>query len=252
MKIVLIHGQNHKGSTWNVANILLENMTCDKEIKEFFLPRDLNHFCMGCYSCLECREKCPYWEEKKPIDEAIAEADLLIFTTPNYCMMPSAPMKAFLDLFFTNWLSHKPQESMFQKRAVVISTAAGAGAGKTTKLVANNLINWGIPEVMTYGISANAMNWGMVPDKKKAKIQRDMKRLASKLSKNTAVHVGLKTRILFWFYGGMQSANWGASPSEKEYWESRGWLNGEKPWKQEKGRLGQKISRGSAIGEKGL
>lgn len=55
MKIVLIHGQNHKGSTWNVSNILLQNISCEKEVTEFFLPRDLNHFCTGCYSCLESR-----------------------------------------------------------------------------------------------------------------------------------------------------------------------------------------------------
>lgn len=62
-------------------------------------------------------------------------------------------------LFFTNWLSHKPHETMFKKRAVVIATAAGAGAGKATKLVADNLSNWGIPEIIRYGISVNAMNW---------------------------------------------------------------------------------------------
>lgn len=231
MKIVLIHGQNHKGSTWNVANLLVQKITGEKEVKEFFLPRDLNHFCVGCYSCLEGREKCPFWEDKQPMDEAMNEADLLILTTPNYCMMPSAPMKAFLDLFFTNWMSHKPQESMFQKRAVVISTAAGAGADKAAKLVANNLTNWGIPEVTCYGLSVNAMNWEMVPEKKKAKIEKDMDRLAAGLSGKTAVKAGIKTRFLFWMFGGMQKANWGASPSEKEYWERRGWLTGTKPWK---------------------
>lgn len=231
MKIVLIHGQNHKGSTWNIANLLFQKITGEKEVKEFFLPRDLNHFCVGCYSCLEGREKCPFWEDKQSMEEAMKEADLLILTTPNYCMMPSAPMKAFLDLFFTNWLSHKPQESMFRKRAVVIATAAGTGAKKSAKLVANNLTNWGIPEVTCYGISVNAMNWEMVPEKKKAKIEKDMNRLAAKLSGKAAVKVGIKTRFLFRVFGGMQKANWGASPSEKEYWESRGWLTGTKPWK---------------------
>ena len=165
MKIVVIHGQNHKGSTWNVANILLQDITGEKEVKEFFIPRDLNHFCTGCYSCLESRKNCPFWEDKKPINDAMKEANLLILTTPNYCMMPSAPMKAFLDLFFTNWLAHKPYEEMFKKRAVVISTASGAGAGKASKLVASNLLNWGIPEVITYGISVNAINWKMLPDR---------------------------------------------------------------------------------------
>ena len=83
MKIVMIHGQNHKGSTWNVANTLINNITCEKEVEEFFLPRDLDHFCLGCYRCIEGRDKCPYWEEKKRIDDAILTADLLILTTPN-------------------------------------------------------------------------------------------------------------------------------------------------------------------------
>ena len=52
-----------------------------------------------------------------------------------------------------------------------------------------------------------------------------------KLVQRKSVKVGIRTRFLFWFYGGMQKANWGASPSEKEYWESRGWLNGVKPWR---------------------
>ena len=59
MKIVMIHGQNHKGSTWNIANLLLQKLPGEKEVKEYFLPRDLNHFCSGCYACLEARERVP-------------------------------------------------------------------------------------------------------------------------------------------------------------------------------------------------
>lgn len=231
MKIVLIHGQNHKGSTWNTANILLNNITCDKEIEEFFLPRALDRFCLGCYKCIDGREKCPFWEEKKRINDAILNADLLIFTTPNYCMMPSAPMKAFLELFLTNWMSHKPYKEMFSKRAVVITTTAGTGANKAAELVADNLSHWCIPEVIRYGVQVQAMNWDMVPEKIKQKINRDMQRLGARLSKNKKVHIGIKTRFNFWLGCSMQKANWGASKSEKEYWEKQGWLNGVKPWK---------------------
>lgn len=232
MKIVIIHGQNHKGSTWNIGNLLVQKIAGEKEIKEYFLPRDLNHFCAGCFACLEARERCPYWREKEPMFQDMREADLLILTSPNYCMMPSAPMKAFLDLFFTNWMSHKPMREMFSKRAVVISTAAGAGAKKTAKLLADNLTNWGIPRVIRYAAVVNAMNWGMVPPKKKAKIEKDMEKLAKKLSHCGKVSVGIKTRVLFWFYGGMQKAGWGASPAEKQYWAENGWLSGGKPWKK--------------------
>ena len=231
MKIVIINGQNHKGSTWNIANLLLQKLPGEKEVKENFLPRDLNHFCSGCYACLEARERCPYWREKEPMLHQMRETDLLILTSPNYCMMPSAPMKAFLDLFFTNWMSHKPLREMFSKRAVVISSAAGAGAKKSAKLIGNNLANWGIPEIHLYAAVVNAMNWDMVPSGKKARMEKDMDKLARQLSRRGKVTVGLKTRILFWFYGGMQKAGWGASPEEKQYWIENGWLSGGKPWK---------------------
>ena len=231
MKIVMIHGQNHKGSTWNIANLLLQKLPGEKEVKEYFLPRDLNHFCSGCYACLEARERCPYWREKEPMLHQMREADLLILTSPNYCMMPSAPMKAFLDLFFTNWMSHKPLREMFSKRAVVISSTAGAGAKKAAKMIGNNLANWGIPEIHLYAAVVNAMNWNMVPSGKKARMEKDMDKLARQLSRRGKVTVGMKTRILFWFYGGMQKAGWGASPTEKQYWIENGWLSGGRPWK---------------------
>lgn len=175
----------------------------------------------------------PLLEGKRTDLQDMQKADLLIFTSPNYCMMPSAPMKALLDLFFTNWMSHKPLEEMFSKRAVVISTAAGAGAKKAAKLIADNLTNWGIPKIDSYAAVVNAVNWDMVPPKKKAKIEKDMERLAKKLSRHRKVAAGIKTRILFWFYGGMQKANWGASAAEKEYWSENGWLSGRKPWEKQ-------------------
>ena len=231
MKIVVINGQNHKGSSRNTGELLVSNISGEKTVREYFLPRDLNHFCAGCLACLEGPERCPYWPEKQPLIQDMLEADLLVFTSPNYCMMPSAPMKAFLDLFFTNWMSHRPLKEMFFKRAVVITTAAGAGAKKAAKLVADNLTNWGVPEIHTYSALVGATNWGMVPAGKKARIERDMQKLARRLSRRKKVSVGLKTRILFRFFGGMQKAGWGASPAEKQYWTENGWLSGGKPWK---------------------
>ena len=99
------------------------------------------------------------------------------------------------------------------------------------KLIGDNLANWGIPEIHPYAAVVNAMNWGMVPPGKKAKIEKDMGNLAKKLSHRSKVSVGVRTRILFWFYGGMQKAGWGASPAEKQYWSENGWLSGSKPWK---------------------
>lgn len=69
------------------------------------------------------------YEKKERIMDAVEKADLLISTTPTYCMRASSPMKALIDLTFTYWMSYKPRVCIFSKKAVVISTAAGTGAG---------------------------------------------------------------------------------------------------------------------------
>lgn len=228
MRIVLIHGQNHKGSTYHIGKMLAEQFT-GNEVQEFFLPRDLEHFCLGCYSCIEDEEKCPFYAEKNRIMCAVERADLLIFTTPTYCMRASAPMKSFIDLTFTYWMSHKPRACMFSKKAVVISTAAGAGAKSAVKDITNTLFYWGIPYVKGYGISVQAMNWFQVTDKKRDKINSDMQKLARKISKQK-LRVGIKTKFMFYIMRMMQRNNMGSGEAEKTYWNEQGWLDKERPW----------------------
>lgn len=229
MKIVLIHGQNHKGSSYHIGRLLAEQFG-DGKVKEFFLPKDLEHFCIGCYSCIENEEKCPFYFEKSRIMQAVEKADLLIFTTPTYCMRASAPMKAFIDFTFTYWMSHKPRACMFSKKAVVISTAAGAGAKTATKDIANALFYWGVPYIKEYGIAVQAMSWEQVTDKKKEKIKIDMKKIANQISKKR-LRVGLKTKFIFSVMRMMQINNMGSGEVEKAYWRDNGWLAKERPWR---------------------
>ncbi len=159
MKITIINGQNHKGSTYHIGRMLAEKLSQDDSITEFFLPRDMNHFCLGCYQCIEDIEKCPFYPEKKTILDSMELADLVIFTTPNYCFGPSAQMKALIDLFFDFWMSHRPLPWMFHKKAVVISTSAGGGAKAAAKMVRKALIYMGVPYIKQYTVAVQAMNW---------------------------------------------------------------------------------------------
>lgn len=231
MNIVLIHGQNHKGSSYHIGRMLADKISTEKNITEYFLPRDLNHFCLGCYKCIEGDHNCPFYEEKKSITDAVGMADLLIFTSPTYCLRASAPMKSFLDLTFTYWMSHRPRACMFSKKAVVVSTAAGSGAKSAAKDISTALFYQGVPYIKTIGVALQAMNWDMVSEKKKGKLEKDTTKLAKKLSSTKKPFVGFKTRILFFFMGKMQSAGWGSSPIEKTYWEENGWLDKKRPWK---------------------
>lgn len=232
MKIVVIHGQNHKGSSYHTGRLLVDQIPGEHEIAEFFLPRDLNHFCTGCYRCIENDADCPWHEQKVAITDAMERAELLVFTTPTYCMAPSAPIKSLLDLLFTMWMSHRPRGTMFRKKAVVISTSAGSSTTGATKGVAKNLFFWGVPEVYRYGKSVQAMNWEGVKPKTKTKIEKDTAKLAKKLGNGKPPRVGIKMRFMFFIMSRVQKANFNASPIEKEYWQSQGWLGKARPWKQ--------------------
>ena len=230
MKIVMLNGQNHRGSSYHIGRAVIDRIEGNKEVTEFFFPKDLDHFCLGCYRCIEDAAACPFYEEKKVILDAIDGADLLVVTTPTYCMHVSAPLKAFIDLTFDLWMSHRPMASMFTKRAVIVSTAAGTGTGSAMKDVQDALVYMGVPKIVKYGLSVQAMNWEGVDRKKKAKIERDAARIAKQLSTDKAPAVGIRTRFLFRMMGMLQKKGWNSSPVETAYWKEKGWLDGKKPW----------------------
>ncbi len=232
MKIVLIHGQNHKGSSYHIGRMIADKITCEKEVTEFFLPKDLNHFCTGCYSCIEDESKCPFYSAKRRIMEAVEQADLLVFTTPTYCMRASAPMKSFIDLTFTYWMVHRPRACMFKKKAVIVSTAAGAGTNTAIKDIATALEYWGISSIKKYGISVQASGWNMVSDDKKSQIEKKTTRIAEALSRNSKGKISIKTKMLFNMMRMMQKKGWGSGEAEKEYWQEKGWLDRRRPWKE--------------------
>ena len=229
MKIVVINGQNHKGSTWHIGNLLTNSFSSEKEITEFFLPRDLNHFCLGCYSCMKDLSVCPFYEEKKVIADAMKQADIPILTSPNYCMLPSAPMKAFIDLFHQYWIPHRPQSSMFHMKSVVISTSAGiVGAGRVCSQLKRTLAYWGVPYIKTYATAVQATSWKEVNDKKKKKIEADMKRLAKTVEKADLGKPSLYIRFMFNLMAGIKKKS---NDPEAAHWKEYGWLDGKKPWK---------------------
>lgn len=232
MHVFLIHGQSHKGTTCHMGRMLAEKLAEDTSITEFFLPRDLPHFCLGCYACVEDETKCPFWKEKERILSAMEKADLLIFTTPNYCLSPSGAMKSFIDLFFDLWMVHRPKEWMFSKKAVILSASAGASCKKAIAPIKSSLFNWGVPEIHTFGCAVQASSWDGVKPKKKAKMEKRICAIARKLEKGKAPHVGIPTRFVFSAMGMMHKKGWDSFPVEKAYWEQQGWLGKGRPWKE--------------------
>lgn len=229
MKIVMIHGQNHKGSTYHIARMLAEKIS--DEITEFFLPGDFGEFCVGCTACFMKDESyCPHYAKLRPITMAMDEADLLILTSPVYVYHATGAMKAFLDHFGYRWMVHRPEEAMFKKQAVCISTAAGAGMKSTNKDMKDSLFFWGIPKIYSCGAAVHAVSYEGVSDKMKRKIDRRTSRLAKRIRKNYGkVRPGIKTRILFFAMHLANKAGW--NEADSTYWKEKGWTGSKRPWK---------------------
>ena len=228
MKIVLIHGQNHKGSTYNIGRMLAEKI--GKNITEFFLPRDFGEFCIGCTKCfLINASQCPHYKKLLPIIRVMDEADVLILTSPVYVFHATGPMKAFLDHFGYRWMVHRPEEKMFRKQGVCISTAAGGGMKSTNKDMADSLFFWGIPKVYKYGQAVYETSYERVSDKVKAKIDKKTTALAKQIRKrNHKIKPGIKTRGLFFIMHLVQRK--GALETDSTYWKEKGWTGKKRPW----------------------
>jgi multimeric flavodoxin WrbA len=235
VKIAAIHGQMHKGSTYNITKLFIDKlMIIDKssELKEFFLPKDGPGFCTGCFNCFtKGEEYCFQAEKVQDIVRYIEEADLIILESPCYVMGMSGQLKAFLDHMAYRWMSHRPYHKMFGKVGLVISTAAGTGTKKVNKSLKDNLFFLGVPKVYSYGKNVAAANWTEVKEEKKVKIDKEVSKMSLDIYKKISkVKPGIKMRFMFKIMQLSQKSNtW--NPADKEYWARNGWLNGGKPWR---------------------
>lgn len=230
MRIAIIHGQSHKGSTYHIARELAEKL--EGEITEFFLPRDFDSFCVGCTSCFGKDEMlCPHYEKLKPITQAMDQADVIILASPVYVYHATGAMKAFLDHYGYRWMVHRPEEKMFHKQAVCISTAAGAGMKSTNKDMADSTFFWGIAKTYKYGIAVYETSWNRVSAKVKRRIEKKNTAFAKKIKKNQGrVKPSIKTRAFFGVIRLMQKG--GFNEADADYWKAKGWTGKKRPWKE--------------------
>lgn len=230
MKVVTINGQNHKGSTYNIGRLLAEKIGGD--ITEFFLPRDFGHFCIGCTNCFGIHEsRCPHYQDLAPLTQAIDEADVVILTSPVYVFHASGSMKAFLDHYGYRWMVHRPEEKMFSKQGVCISTAAGGGMKSTNKDMADSLFFWGISRIYRYGQAVYETSYERVSEKIKAKIDRKTSVIAAQIkNKHGKIKPGVRTRAFFFVMHIVHRKNW--FPTDSAYWKEKGWTGKKRPWNQ--------------------
>lgn len=228
MKIAVIHGQSHRGSTAHIAQLLAQKL--GGEVTEFFLPRDFDSFCTGCTACfLRSERLCPHAEKLRPITEALDGADVILLESPVYVYHVTGAMKALLDHYGYRWMIHRPEEGMFHKQVVCLSTAAGAGMKSTTKDMADSAFFWGAAKIYRYGVAVAAVSWEKIAPKKRQRIERRIDRLAEQIRRGVGrVRPGVRTRLFFHLVRILQRRGW--NEADVAYWREKGWDGKRRPW----------------------
>ena len=228
LKTVIIHGQSHKGSTYNTARLLAAKL--GGSINEFFLPVDFNFFCRGCGACFNDETQCPHFPHLEPILRALDDADVIILASPVYVYHVTGAMKSFLDHCAFRWMVHRPSEKMFSKQAVCISTAAGSGTKSTNRDMADSLFFWGVPKIYSLGFNVRETSWDKVSPKIRSKIEEKTTALYLEIKKNHRnVKPPRKTRAFFNLMRKMHKRGW--VKADIDYWHQHGWDGNRRPWK---------------------
>jgi len=109
----------------------------------------------------------------------------------------------------------------------------GAGRKKAAADIKTSLSYWGISDITVYGQRSLSEGWDGVSDKIKAEIEAKTEKIALKLSrKKDRPRVSLRRRFMFMVMRSMQLKGWGAGPTDKAYWEEKGWLGKNRPGKK--------------------
>jgi len=233
MKTVIIYGVEHKGSTYNVVQLFKKQLNISEDnLAEYFLPKDMPHFCCGCNNCfLKGENFCPHQNYITPIKEAIMSAELIIFSSPVYVLHVTGQMKALLDHFGFQFMAHRPDKSMFSKTALIVSVGAGGGMNSTIKDISVNLAWWGVSRIFTFGFAIRAAKWDEITEKNRLKMERKINNISDKIkSKIKKPEFSIKTKVLF-HINRMIQKKFGYSPCDNEYWKNNGWFGKNRPWK---------------------
>lgn len=224
MKITMIHGTNHIGTTAKTGRCLAEQL--GGEVKEFFLPRDFSSYCIGCGTCFTRGEQfCPQYNELQALSEAMDEADVLIFTSPVYVYHVTGAMKNYLDHFGYQWLIHRPKPSYFNKQAVLVTTAAGQGTKSALKDLSDNMFFWGISRVYKLDFIVHALKNQDVDDATRNEIKKKVEKTASRMKRDAEKkgRFSIRQKVLFEVMRRLH-ARGKFSDTDNAYWKEQGWI----------------------------
>jgi multimeric flavodoxin WrbA len=227
MKTVVFHGSPRKGNTYFATKVFMDELSKSGDVSynEFFMPKDLPAFCIGCTLCLGgAYEKCPNAQYVVPILDAVIGADALVFSTPHYgaCSMP-ASMKNLFDQLDFLVLNVSPRAEIFSKKAFIITT--GAGTAAAVKPIKNTLRHWGVNRVYSLSIRMRTNLWNKMPEPRQEKYEKALRVSARKFYAKQKGSPNLSTILFYQISKFILKRFVGEGNYSYDLWKEKGYFN---------------------------
>lgn len=214
MKCLVIHGSPRRGNTWDVLKLTEEEMNKkgEFEFEEIELVKEKIPNCLGCFNCIIKDESlCPHKDIIQKIVSKIEEADAVIITSPVYSMQITGLLKNFIDHMSYNF--HRPR--FFYKKALIITTTAGAGHKESANYLKEVMYYWDVNYVLTMPI---AYRGAELSDKNKDIIIRKADEFAVELNSGKIHEPSLKSILMYNIWKGMSIEGRGVGIADCKYW----------------------------------
>lgn len=226
MKVLIINGSPHKGNSWTILELVRKRMQEKSQGEIEFIEVHLADldipFCTGCFNCFTYGEdKCPHHNIINPIAKLMKQCDATIFLSATYSLNVTAITKNFVDHMSYNF--HRPR--YFVKKALIITTTAGAGNKKSLKYLKDIFKHWGFNKVHTLSFKLKSSG-GYIPTKevieKSEKVADEfLKEIESKKLNSPNIK-----RIFYYnFWRAMSLKGTAATNYDNYYWQQTGLID---------------------------
>ena len=199
MKCVVIHGSPRRGNTWDVLNIVLNELKDipNIEFDVIELKKVKLDTCIGCFNCiLKGEDKCPHSNTMKNLIDRIENAEVIIMTSSVYSMQITGLLKNFIDHMSFNF--HRAK--FYKKKGLVIATTAGAGHKQATKYMKELLEFWGLNKVNKIAVAYRNTK---LTQKNIDYIKSESKKFKKELLKMDIPKSGIKQVVMYNFWRAM-------------------------------------------------
>lgn len=220
MKILVIHGSMRKGNTYKLTQAVIEKLMLNKDVhlKEISVSELNLPFCMSCHVCFEKgEERCPHRNIVGGIAEEIETSDALIVSGVVYSMHLNAAMKNLID--HLSYYFHRPK--LFDKKALVVTTTAGAGEKTVAKYLASIMGHWGAGYIKSISCKIRTVPFSLT-EKQQSAVNKVSDEFYNAISHNSFTAPTFGSVAVHNSFRGMSSGSVVVSECDRDYWQQTG------------------------------